>query len=661
MNSSPNEPTGLAYYIREILYKRWAKDRQPLEEKWQRNLNAFKAVSEGQWKKEEAEGWRSDTFIQMTKIKILAAWSLVTDMFLQGGKFPFSLQLSPYSDMQLEGMPEDMKANVEQAIEDQISLIHQELQDCQGDQHLMKCVMSSAIYGETYGKKFVQPVQKSYYNQTDLSDGMGLPEFQRFEKVTIEKNQPAWRYASVWDIFRDIEEDDLKISTGVIERQWKSPYQLRQCKGQDLYLGDAIDSAIKAAPEPGTQSHTGQDTSAMAPGLRDIKHRSKTIEVLEFWGRVPRKIVEEFESNYKKQLKDTQKGVDKGVRDNPISGLESISQYEHDGDEVEVMVMVAGNDVVRFARTDPEDRPYYRAVWETSLDENHGCGVADNMEQVQKVLNGMVRAFEDNKKLSANVILGVKKRFMAKQDGVFQPGKEIEIAEECDDVRQAIQQVTIQDVGETILSGIALFERYADESSQLPKIMQGETAEKKKPDTLGELNMLQQNAGKYIGGVIKNHDEGLIEPIITDFYQYNMDNPDEPQGKGNFVVRALGFSSFQNRVTRLEKIMTFLNLLLGDEELRTIGKVKDLLREVAKALDLDPDDVVKTDQEQQQDAQQKAEQIAMMEQAEQDREEEIARRQLEVGHMKHQQDLEKEETKFQNDVILTGLKGGRST
>ena len=658
MTPSPNEPTGLAYYIKEVLYNHWKHDRQKVEAKWQRNLDAFKSVSRGQWKKEEAQGWRSDTFIQVTKIKILAAWSLVVDMFLQGGKIPFSLQLSPYSDVEMEDMPPEMRQEVDQAIEEQTALIHKELADCQADQNLMKCLMSSAIYGETYGKRFVQPVKHDLYQQTSLAPtGLeDMAEYQRFVKNTIEEDQPAWRYASIWDIFRDIESEDLQASSGIIERSWQSPYELRQLIGQPLYLDEPIQSAIKAAPQPGSQSHSGQDTSNMPPGLRDIKHRWKTIETLEFWGRVPRKIVEEFEAEHV-----TDKTAPKSAKDQPISGIEAISQYEHDGDEIEIMALVAGNDVIRFSQTEPDDRPYYRALWEMSLDESNGIGIADNIEQVQQVLNGMVRAFEDNKKLSANVILALKKRFLAKQNNTFVPGQEIEIADECDDARKAIQQIIIQDVGESLLSGIALFERYADETSQMPKIMQGEVAEKKKPDTLGELNMLQQNAGKYLGGVIKNHDEGLIEPIITDFYQYNMDNPDQQKGRGNFIVQALGFSSFQNRVTRLEKIMTFLNLLLGDEELRTMGKVKELMREVAKALDLDPDDVVKTDEEQAIQAQQMAEETAMMEQAEKDREEEIEERQLMVNQQEHEHELEKEDEKFQNDIILTGLKGGRAT
>ena len=119
-------------------------------------------------------------------------------------------------------------------------------------------------------------------------------------------------------------------------------------------------------------------------------------------------------------------------------------------------------------------------MWEIDLDGISGTGVADNVESVQMVLNGMVRAFEDNKKLAANVIVAIKKALLLEWSGTFKPGELIEVAEEAKSAAEAIQQIIIQDVGETLLSGIALMERYAEEGSMLPKILQGTAFEKQK-------------------------------------------------------------------------------------------------------------------------------------------------------------------------------------
>jgi len=64
---------------------------------------------------------------------------------------------------------------------------------------------------------------------------------------------------------------------------------------------------------------------------------------------------------------------------------------------------VADKEIIRHVRNETGKRNMLMCVLERALDESHGIGVADNMEDVQASLVGMIRAFEDNKKLSANV------------------------------------------------------------------------------------------------------------------------------------------------------------------------------------------------------------------------------------------------------------------
>jgi hypothetical protein len=131
----------------------------------------------------------------------------------------------------------------------------------------------------------------------------------------------------------------------------------------------------------------------------------------------------------------------------------------------------------------------------------------------------------------------------------------------------------------------------------MPKIMQGATLDKRKPDTFSELNMLMQNAGKYIGGVIKNFDEGTLEPVCQDFYDYNMQDPDVKAGKGNFIAKATGFSSYQDRVIRLNKIMQALNIALSHEGMAQEVKLGEILKVVYESLDVDAMKVLKSEKD----------------------------------------------------------------
>ncbi|MCP4570580.1 MAG: hypothetical protein GY841_23595 [FCB group bacterium] len=653
------ELAGLAKHIRTKLYDEWRADRKTLlETKWQDNIDAFNSISTGTWKKDEAKGWRSDTFVQITKTKVLSGYAMVIDMELQGGHIPFKLRPSPWDEVLLEELEDAEKDKITDSIEDMTGQIKQQLADCNADRALMKCVMSGAIYGEFWGKRFTKEVIRKGYREVSFAP-QGLPDpegkYSRWEKWEKAHDSPAIDYTSVWDIFRDLENDDLQECIGIIQRDMVSPYSLRKGIGKPLFIDKAIESAISEA-DSGDHG-TAQDVGTEKPGLREIKNRKNKIERLEFWGRAPMKQVLEFEAD----LEDSGKQAD----------IDKAGEPEDDGNEIEIYLQMAGNEIIRYARN-TGDRPWYRGMWEFKLDHIEGTGIADNLKDSQKVLNGMVRGFEDNVKLIANVMVAVKKRLLAKGalDNGVEPGKEIEIAEECDDARKAIQQIIIQDITGPLINGIPLFERYADEASQIPKILQGTVAEKFKPDTLGEMNMLQQNAGKYLGAVIKNIDEGLIEPMIQDFYEWNMADPEMKRGKGSYIAQAMGFHSFQERVQRIEKLTKSLQLILSSEELMKEAKLGEYLKLINTAFDLSPEDTLKSKEEKQAEAKQAMELRAQ----EEAKTRQLMKDQLDIkiaekgaeaemdlreNEQEHEQDMEMEELEHTHRLVENAQKAGQ--
>jgi hypothetical protein len=639
------ELSGLAYYLREILYDNWKRDKKDLELKYEDNLNAFNAVSKGKWKIEEGEGWRSKTFIKKTKIKVLAAYAMIIDILLQGGRIPFALVPSPWDKVVFEDLPEQEQEPIKDAIGDMEGLIRQQFLDCRADLELMKNVFAAAIYGETYTKWFVHDVVRRNYQPIQFApDINNQDQYVRYEKQQQIVVAPAWAYVPVWNIFRDLETNNIQAGTGIIERNMVSKYDLFGRKGQPLWIDKALKHAIEEAADEGGPQHEGKsDTSSLPPNLRDIKHRSKVIEEGEFWGRVPTQIVEEFEWKLKK---NEGKSVDR----------DRFEISDFDGDETEIMSVFSGNEITRYVRNVDGYRPYCRAEWEMKLDQIGANGVADNMEDVQMVINGLIRSLEDNIKLSANVMLAIKKdQFAPGEKGEIKPGKRWEMSEEVEDVRKALQQVLVTPVSRELFAGIPLFERFADEATMLPRITQGMVAEKQKPDTLGEVNILQANAGKYFGSVLKNIDEGLTEPMVTWNYEYNMEDPNIQRGKGNFIAKAMGFNSFQDKFIRGESMRRLLGLVISDEKLAGNWKTEKLVSEIAKTDDLDPDEFEKTDEEKQKEAQQMMEMRAQ----EEARVKQIQREQILMETEKeltekvvdHEHDLEEQDQKHKHKLV----------
>jgi hypothetical protein len=575
------------------LYTHWKQNRSVLQDKWNSNNAAFRGISEYKWKAKEGEDWRSNTFINVTKQKVVSACALVIDMLLAGGKIPFMLKPSPWDDIQLEELPPDAQEETKKTIDDMRRTIEQQLLDCNADRALMKNVLSEAVYGETIAKLIVHEVKRERWQSNlqlgaQVTDVGHVPvEYKSFEKVTERNMAPGWEFIPVWDFFRDMETDDLKAGAGCIHRQLVSPFWLRQKKGRPFYIDANIDTAISRAG----QSDTGtkqpeQDPASLSPAMRDIKFRQNTILYLEFWGRVPRGTVEAFEAE-----------VFAGDVPSVV-----FNEQENSGDEIEVMVCVAGDQVVRYVRTTADERPFFRGVWEDSLDGQGAIGVADNAANAQFILNGAIRAYEDNKKLSANVITVVKRRYLERDLKELTPGMIIDASEDCDDAKKAIMPIVIPDVGESLLNLIALAEKYADMDTLIPKLTQG--LDVKEPQMRAYVAQQQvEKSGKYIGQVIRNNDESLIEPLVEAFYDYNMQDPSTVKGKGSYIVKALGFTSYQDRIERIEKLKSMLTLVLSSPELMAESKVRWYLEEIAKALDMDSEQAVKSEQEKQQEAQ----------------------------------------------------------
>lgn len=556
------------------LYDDWGQDRTSMEIEWQNALDAFMAnANAARWKKTETEDWRSDYFSMLIKTKTIGAYSVICDTILQGGKIPFDLLAE-----ENEPKPEDM-----------VKEIRQQFGDGKADREFMKALLSMPLYGKGIIKcPLVKTYEKASYRRINNAPQymMGnTAQYTRYEPHIYSVKIPAIEYVSVWDLFSDHETDNLQEGFGVIQRTLLSAFDLRQKINAPFFNQQAI-KRIVSESDGITFS---ENVQSLSPALRQVTNRIKNILYLEFWGRFPVKLLDEYKKKH---------------------GSDSLAEFDFNdseikGEEIEVNGCIANGELVRLVENPLGHRPFFQALWEPVLDTAEGRGVATNLVHDQKMKNGIMRAIIDNMRLAGNVMLAGKLEAWA--DGElpkFKPGFYGELAADVDDVRQAIQQILVSDVSSGLLALDAVIDRNADENTNLPKMITGETVQQKKQETAFEIDQRMQNAGKYLGSVIRNIDEGLIEPMVSAFYRYNMDRPGNENVKGNFTVAATGFSSFQNRFLRTQSMKQLLTLVLSHEALLSEVNVKPHLEEIYKGHDLDPQQLFKTEQQKQQEQQQ---------------------------------------------------------
>ena len=624
---------------------KWKTNRLPVEEKWNNNWQAFKGDRTGYWKKKEAEKWRSDTVINLTRQKCLSAYAIISDLMLQGGRIPYTLKISPWDEMNMEDQDPAQREVMRQHIEEMDAVIRQQLDDCHADRALMRNIMAGAIFGETWAKKTVIDVTRKGFEIVelpDVEDDEDIPEeLVRWKKFKRTHKSPAWTYVSNWEMYWDMEEDDVQAGRGMCQSRLVSPNWLMRKGKEKFAIKSVIKEVLRSAEPSGSVAYEGNDSNAMKPSEREINHHENTIEWREFWVRAPRAKVEAFERDLP-ELKSADEASVRQLIQSSVSDEEEI-----EGDDIEVMFATANKEIAYYTRNESGDRPYFRVVWQMDLDELGGTGMADNLQDSQRSLNGAVRAFEDNKKLAGDVTEVVKDHYIKKLPKVKVPGERLHVTPECPDARMAFASHVTPDVGEGYMSAIQLFLSFIEDESLLPRISQG--LDPGGDPTAFQISVQAEKAGKYMASVLRNYDEGLVEPAVTSFYNYNMDDPDLDKGKGNYIVTPTGFSSFQDRIVRLTKIQQFMGMVLTNEQLNGEAKIRELLEELAKALDLDPDQVLKSPSEK------KAEQEALAQAAASDPRVQMAARAQEAEVAKIEAEAQAKVVQAQTDQAKVEL------
>jgi hypothetical protein len=108
------------------------------------------------------------------------------------------------------------------------------------------------------------------------------------------------------------------------------------------------------------------------------------------------------------------------------------------------------------------------------------------------------------------------------------------------------------------------------------------------------------NAGKSIKQVIANIDQNILSKSIERLYYYNMKYSDDPELKGDVQIRVRGANALVVKEQAQVRINEFMNMvtqnpifaqIVGDEG------IINMLREVAKGLDMDVSKILPSNEE----------------------------------------------------------------
>jgi len=599
--------SGIIPFVMER-YQRAEDYRNNDEERWLRSYRNYRGLYGSDVQFTEAE--KSRVFIKVTKTKTLAAYGQIVDVLFAGNKFPISVEptvlpegiakdvsfdpkmpeqlqesnelVSPYGfegdgeelpagatekDLlerlgplqdklgEIEGLKEEVgktpsavtfspamiaAKNMEKQIMDQ-------LQESGATKQLRSTAFEMALFG-TGVMKGPFAVDKEYPNWDE--DGEYSPVF---------KTVPSTSHVSVWNFYPDPDSTNMDEAQYVIERHKMSRSQLRNLKKRP-YFRDTIIEEVIAQGESYTKKYWEDDLSDYAP-----EHGVERFEVLEYWGMCDIDMLEQNEVEIPKELKEF--------------------------DELQANIWICNGKLLRMVLNPfkPAKIPYMAAPYELNPYSFFGVGLAENMDDTQTLMNGFMRMAVDNAVLSGNLLIEVDEtNLVPGQDLSVYPGKVFR--RQGGAPGQAIFGTKFPNVSGENLQLFDKARQLADESTGLPSFAHGQTGVSGVGRTASGISMLMNAASGSIKTVIKNVDDYLLRPLGEGLFRFNMQFNFNPELRGDLEVKARGTESLMANEVRSQRLMQFLQVA-SSPALAPFAKFQYVIREIAKAMDLDPDKV----------------------------------------------------------------------
>ena len=599
----------------EDRYKRAEDHRHADEQRWLRAYRNYRGIYSSDVQFTDTE--KSRVFVKVTKTKTLAAYGQIVDVLFGNNKFPLSVSPSVLPDGVAENVHINIDPKAEQAgdalnsvteasipkpylIDGDTSLqpgetlmdlenrlaglsgklepvsekivegagttattvtfhpamvaakkmekkIHDQLQESGASTHLRSMAFEMALLG-TGVMKGPFAVDKEYPNWGE--DGDYDP---------LVKTVPECSHVSVWDFYPDPEAKAMDDAEYIVQRHKMSRTQLRALKTRPYFMSDGVQNAIDKGPD------YIQKYWEMSMEDDDTQPSSERWEVLEFWGYVDTKILEEHGVKIPSELSDL--------------------------DEVNCNVWISNGEVLRFVLNPfkPTRIPYYAVPYEHNPYSFFGVGIAENMDDTQTLMNGFMRMAIDNAALSGNLIIEVDEtNLVPGQDLSVYPGKIFR--RQGGAPGQAIFGTKFPNVAN---ENMQLFDKarvLADESTGFPSFAHGQTGVQGVGRTASGISMLMSAANGSIRTVVKNVDDYLIRPLGKAFFAFNMQFDFDEEIKGDLEVSASGTESLMANEVRSQRLMQFLQVA-QNPVLAPFAKMDYIIREIAKSMDLDPDKV----------------------------------------------------------------------
>ena len=436
-------------------------------------------------------------------------------------------------------------------------LIHDQIEESNGASEIRNALFESALFGTG--------IIKGPFNFNKTLHRWEDVEGER-KYTPVDVRVPRIEFVSIWDFFPDPNATSLSECEYVLHRHRLNRTQLRALGKMPYFDKDAIRNCLQSGPNYVEKGYENE--------LRDnpISEDSGQFEVIEYWGVM--------DAEYCRQV-----------------GME-LSEEIDDLDEVQINAWICNGELLRTVVNPftPFRIPYHSFSYEKNPYSFFGIGVAENMDDSQKIMNGHARMAIDNLALSGSLVFDVDETsLVGGQSMEIYPGKVFR--RQAGVPGTAINGLKFPNTSQENMMMFDKFRQLADEQTGIPSYSHGQTGVQSMTRTASGMSMLLGAASLNVKTVIKNLDDFLLKPLGEAYFQWNMQFLEgKLDVQGDLEVRATGTNSLMQKEVRSQRLTTFLQTV-QNPAVAPFVKINKLISELAYSLDLDPDELLNDPEE----------------------------------------------------------------
>ena len=597
--------------------------RREHEEHWTEAYDAYRGKYPSAISKANELANERGIFVNQTRRKINSAKIKINTLLFEDGKVPFSITPSrkpKYYPPDIQAPP-DRPDLLEDALLERSKQMEYKIRDILDRTTYNEEVQSSIHEMCLYGTGCTKGINLEYKNYPVFQTVPVADDLVAVESVLEAELVPSVKYVSIWNIFPSPEATSSEDADYIIQRSFLSKIQLRQlAERAEGFIPGSIEEII----ENDIGLSQGYDTSEH-PKKNDesAAHRLKKYEVLEFWGRI--------------DGKDLEGHIPIDSKDVPIA--------------LPMVITVIGDRVIKIAENPFDDTmPYHFCNWQKNPESIWGDGIYYAIRDAQAILNFSYAMMVEGKSLSAAPLTVIDPTAFEPGTATEQiyPGKQFRVKPGAA-VRDSFQSVQIPDVTAGLLQIVQQLEREADLDSGQTSIGYGDNSPAQTKTATG-MSILNSNANRQTADVVRSV-SSMITKNIQAIYRWLMVDSTDITIKGDYEAISTGYEQYVAKEVHNTQLINFLQVIGQYPQIQSYLKYEAFSRPLLRAFNMEPDKVLKTEQQVTQEMQQQiqSQQQQMQQQAQQAQQAQMEqmKAQMQMEQAKSQQQLQIQQANIQ--------------